>query len=208
MLFLVWACKKHFLSALIFCLLSLEFLSFVFAPFSIHEIWNCHGWMNKWMNGWDLCTDTETGKVWVWFFFLGVFFFIKDLDFWDRTKCPAVFDPWTRRSVCPCLCGQPRWLWSAVVQLWHLTNLLHGWTAKNGGGEPFISWLPVGKLISRCYWVRAPPGGWKKRNHREKNFSYISLPYSSPSGIPSSWEKKHKLSPFMMTSQVTLVLNI
>lgn len=181
MLCLVWECKKH-LSVLILCLLSFliswVFILFLNLPFE----YPCNIELT-WMYGMDLCTNTETGRVWMCFC-------RKDLTFWIVSKTPCGLWPLT----------DPQF-WITLWTVWEFwissgsalnTWLIppHGWTVWREEG-PFHLLTPSRQTIPRCYWVGAPPGGWKKKEPhitteegKKNSFTHLSLPYNSPSGIP------------------------
>lgn len=128
------------------CLMRFIFKLFLYLPFECP----CNTeltWMNKLMG---LRTNTEAGRC------LNVF-----LPFGLWTKHPAVSGPLTDPQFS---CGGSESVGLAMVQPEHLTCPPHGWTMWWEEGTFHVS-TPCLQTIPRCYWVWAPPGGWKWRNH-------------------------------------------
>lgn len=98
--------------------------------------------MNEWMNEWMNLIKLRS-------------FCLKDLEFWAMDMSPLhclVLDRCLRSSssgltldFIPCVDG-----------------------LSKSRGKPFIAWLLLGKIISRCYWVRALPCGWKRKKHTQQ----------------------------------------
>lgn len=114
-------------------------------------------WMNKWVG---LCTNRENRKD------SNV---LLPFRLW-RVR-PKVSDPWLTLSS-----HVERSL--AMVQLQHLTCPQHDWTIWREEGEGFMPRLPACKLW--CYWVWAPPGGWKRRNDTWQTGELLHTHFSSP----------------------------
>lgn len=73
--------KNIFLSTLIFCLLFFLFSEFLYFVFIFLFEYLCDmelTWRNEWM---DLCTNTEAGRVWTWFFRTLL------VGLWTKTPC-------------------------------------------------------------------------------------------------------------------------